>query len=208
MEICSKFARWCGKNLSTTMISMRNLNEIVSFRASVAIEAEDLRARQSGRKFGIQDAAKRMSPLMGKSVNTIQHQLARLLRGKAIWALDYYEAFVQAMNLRPDDMLLTDSSTRAVLDHTVAQTLYSGLGRRLTVQQARVMVALGHRALDRPGVYDLIIELCTACNDSNTREEANARCSEIILGPSGRAAYPEAAPRPRKSARRKSPQTP
>lgn len=160
---------------------MRPLNEIVNRNARKFIgEAKLLALEIENRELSDHAIAGRVAVAMGISQDTARKQLKRCMTDKKPWTANYIQGLAVALGKTPMAMISLDTSSNAVPEATVAQSLYGGMNHRLNRKQAKNLILRLHRELDNPPIFELIQKLTDALLDADDLAEAFTVAHNLI----------------------------
>lgn len=175
---------------------MRDLNEIISRNARLALERAKKAAADEGESLTQAEVARRMAGLMVRprgssrseewTPETIYRTLTELLNNRRPWRADFIEAFARAVGGTPERLVALDyDGTGKVADATHAHYLATALGRRLEPKEARRIIRNLNRELDRPGMYELVTAVAEALLSAPTVERAFMEAGRLIQSSAG-----------------------
>jgi len=163
------------------------LDKIISQNALIAMQRADDQARAQNQKRVTQaEMARRMTRRLFPEINeerqrddfraqasSVYRTLSALFKGKRSWRTDYLESFCHSLGIAPERLVAEsyDDAKIPELDH--AKFLSRALGRRLEPREAKRIVSNLSRAVDRPGLYDLIAAATEAILDADSAEQAS-----------------------------------
>lgn len=176
---------------------MADLNGIISKNARVAFERATKAPRDEfGEPMNRAELSRRMTrrlfPELDEHDDTaspnqweikrksIYRMIGELLSGKKKWRSDYLQAFCDSIGTFPERLVSPDYDGGKVSEATAAALLGRALGRRLTGPQARKLNKTLNAGLDRPGMFDLIMEVVETILSAPDAERADSRAGKVI----------------------------
>lgn len=158
--------------------TVRSLSQIVTRNALRLVEEADKRAEKEGGSVDLPLISKRMAERMDGNWRSILKQLRRYTQKGKTWRIDYIDAFAQAVGRPPGELLALRPDGDELPEATVAQTLYTGLGARMSPKRARSFIHSIQEQLDDPEVF----ELCRRVDDAILAAKSRQDASDVIYG--------------------------
>ena len=97
-----------------------------------------------------------------------------------VWASKYQEAFAYAMTIPLERLRALDYDQAKLPEADWANFFAQALGKRLKPSQIKVVVGQLKRALARPGMFELLAQVCEAILSADNADAANAAANRIL----------------------------